>query len=45
MTDKYLLSQARVVLAWLCDLVVDMANGAYKDDEWIPLLASCTWLI
>ncbi|CAL1145496.1 unnamed protein product [Cladocopium goreaui] len=34
---------ARVMLAWLCEVVVGLANGVYQDDEWIPLLASCTW--
>lgn len=38
-------AEARCVVAWLCDEVVGLANGAYRDDDWIPLLASCTWLV
>lgn len=36
---------ARCVLAWLCDEVVSLANSdRFRDDPWMPLLASCTWL-
>lgn len=34
--------EARVMLAWLCEVVVGLANGLYQDDEWVPLLAACT---
>ncbi|CAK8985361.1 unnamed protein product [Durusdinium trenchii] len=35
---------ARCVLAWLCDEVVALANSeSFRDDQWMPLLASCTF--
>ena len=34
------------MLAWLCDEVVSLANSdGFKDDAWIPMMASCTWLV
>ena len=43
--SRHIQAEARCVLAWLCHEVVSLANDEkYVHDEWVPLLASCTWL-
>jgi hypothetical protein len=38
-------AQARCVLAWLCEEVINMVNTeAHRDDRWLGLAASCVWL-
>ena len=32
------------MLAWLCYQVVTCANGSFRHDPWMPLLAACTSL-
>lgn len=35
-------TEARCVLAWLCDEIISIA-GQFEDDQWISLMAACTW--